>query len=153
MNQLQRLLMLLILITTYPVAAAPAERTSDPDTRLKLSLPADERHLVLAEMRNFVIAIHDITTGVATDDMAAITEAARRMGSAASGEVPPRVVAKLPPTFKQLAGKVHSGFDMIAMDAEDVGDGMHTIEQISALTKHCIACHAIYQIERLPLQD
>jgi hypothetical protein len=83
--------------------------------------------------------------------MDAIAKAARRMGGAAAGTVPPQLVAKLPPAFQQLAGRVHSTFDMIAMDAEDIGDGIHTIEQISALTNHCIACHAIYQVEKLPL--
>jgi len=150
MKQLKYLWMLPILIATSTVLATPPDRVTvtDPDRRIKLSLPADERHLVLNEMRNFVIAIHEITSGVATDDMDAVTITARRMGSRASGEVPPQVTAKLPTTFKQLAGKVHSTFDMIAMDAEDIGDGMHTIEQLSELTSHCIACHAIYQIDR-----
>lgn len=144
------LLPLSIIVST--VVAAPSQLDSttvvDPDRRIKLVLPADERHLVLKEMRTFVIALHDITNGIATDDMDAVAKAARSMGSSAAGEVPPQVVAKLPATFKQLAGKVHSTFDMIAMDAEDIGDGMHTIEQLSALTKHCIACHAIYQVEK-----
>ena len=155
MNYFRKLWVLPILLAASSVSAAPTESVGshDPDTRIKLSLPADERHLVLKEMRNFVIAIHDITNGIATDNMRAVAEAARRMGSAAAGTVPPRVVAKLPPTVKQLAGRVHSTFDMIAMDAEDIGDGIHTIEQISALTNHCIACHEIYQVDRLPLRD
>ncbi len=152
MKYLKYLSLLPLLLVASTVFATPADDMNgkDPDTRTKLILPADERHLVLGEMRNFIIAIHDITTAVAIDDMDAVAKAARRMGSAASGEIPPRVAAKLPAPFKQLAGRVHATFDMIAMDAEDIGDAMHTIEQLSALTNHCIACHAIYQIERLP---
>lgn len=155
MKQLQYRWVLPLLIVASTTLAVPSDQaqTNDPDTRNKLSLPAGERHLVLKEMRNFVIAIHDITQGIATDDMDSVAKAARLMGSSAAGEVPPSVVAKLPPTFKQLAGKVHASFDMIAMDAEDIGDGIHTIEQVSELTGHCVACHAIYQIEKLPLLD
>jgi hypothetical protein len=154
MHNLKLLWVVPLFLATSSALAAPSNQPDgvDPDTRSKLLLPADERHLVLHEMRNFVIAIHDITAGVANNDMGAIATAARRMGSNASGEIPPQVVAKLPPTFKQLAGRVHASFDMIAMDAMDIGDGIHTIEQLSTLTGHCVACHAIYQIEKLPSQ-
>ncbi len=121
----------------------------DPDTRVMLALPVDERHLVLAEMRNFVIAMQSIMDGLARDDMALVASAAQTMGSGAANEIPPHVVAKLPETFKQLAGKVHTTFDAISMDAEALGDMGHTVGQLSELTKHCVACHAIYQVDRL----
>lgn len=121
----------------------------DPDTRAMLALPADERHLVLVEMRNFVVAMQSILDGLARDDMEQVASAARTMGSGAANEIPPHVVAKLPETFKQLAGKVHTTFDAISMDAEAMGDMGHTVGQLSELTKHCVACHAIYQVDRL----
>ena len=121
----------------------------DPDTRALLALPVDERHLVLVEMRNFVVAMQSILDGLARDDMGQVAEAARTMGSGAANEIPPHVVAKLPETFKMLAGKVHTTFDAISMDAEALGDMGHTVGQMSELTKHCVACHALYQVDRL----
>ncbi|MCW8907376.1 MAG: hypothetical protein OQL28_09000, partial [Sedimenticola sp.] len=52
----------------------------DPDTRALLALPVDERHLVLVEMRNFVVAMQSILDGLARDDMEQVAEAARTMG-------------------------------------------------------------------------
>jgi len=129
-------------------AAPPPEQVSDPDTRMVLSLPPDERHLVLTEMRSFVIAIQQITDGLARGDSEQVAEAARRMGSGAANEIPPHVVAKLPEPFKQLAGRVHTTFDRIALDAADFGDTQHTLVQVSELIQHCIACHGMYQIEK-----
>lgn len=120
----------------------------DPDVRSMLRLPPDERHLVLAEMRNFVIAMQEIMDGLSKEEMSKVSDAARKMGSGAANEIPPHVVAKLPETFKQLAGKVHMTFDAIAMDAEAMEDVGHTVGQLAELTQHCVSCHAIYQIDR-----
>jgi len=137
---------------------ASAQQTKDntnknPDMRIKLPLTPVERHLVLLEMRNFVIAINSILDGIATDDMTKVATSARTMGSAAANAVPPSVVAKLPYTFKTYAGNVHTTFDQIALDAEAFGDNMHTIGQLSKLTQNCVGCHAIYQIETINLNN
>lgn len=131
-------------------AASTGVQDGDPDTREMLRLPPDERHLVLLEMRNFVVAMQQIMDGLAKDNMQLVAGAAQTMGSGAANEVPPRVVAKLPETFKTLAGKVHVTFDAIALDADALGDINHTVSQLAELTQHCVACHAIYQIDREP---
>ncbi len=142
------LLMTVVFNTAYS-EAKDGGSMEDPDTRALLALPVDERHMVLVEMRNFVVAMQSILDGLARDDMDQVANAARTMGSGAANEIPPHVVAKLPETFKQLAGKVHTTFDAISMDAEALGDMGHTVGQLSELTKHCVACHAIYQVDRL----
>lgn len=137
-------------IDTVPVTILDKKPSTDtdPDTRIRLMLSAEERHLVLTEMRSFVSAINAITGGLANDDITAVESAARSMGSQAANAIPPNVVAKLPDTFKQYAYKVHSTFDQIAMDAEAFGDTKHTIGQLNNLTQNCVGCHAIYQIEK-----
>lgn len=117
------------------------------DDRIKLLLEPHERHLVLLEMRNFLQVLQTMTHALTEDDMKTVAEAARTMGSGAANEIPPETVAKLPETFKMLAGTVHTTFDVIALDAESVGDPMHAQRQISRLLQTCNACHGIYQIE------
>lgn len=143
---------LIVLITAGIVSGTiltqQSKNIDDPDTRVILKLPNDERHLVLTEMRNFVIAMQMMMEGLSEEDMSKVAKEARKMGSAAADTVPPSVVAKLPDTFKQLAGKVHTTFDAIAMDAESLGDPGQTVSQIAELTQYCVACHAIYQVDR-----
>lgn len=133
--------------TSQATGVGQAEGTAQrPDARQVLELPPDERHLVLKEMRNFVLAIKEIATGLADRDMRQVAVAARRMGSDAAGAIPPRVVKKLPDPFKRMAGKVHQSFDRIALDAETMGDRSLALEQLGRLMGQCVACHETYQI-------
>lgn len=121
------------------------------DDRLKLVLEPYERHLVLLEMRNFLLTLQTMTDAVTRDDMKTVADAARTMGSGAANEIPPETVAKLPETFKMLAGTVHTMFDVMALDAESLGDPMHTMRQMGTLLQTCNACHGIYQVATEPL--
>lgn len=124
------------------------------DDRVKIVLKPDERHLVLLEMRSFLNVLQIISDAVTREDMTAVAEAARSMGSGAANQIPPQTVAKLPETFQMLAGTVHTSFDVMALDAESVGDPMHTQRQMARMMQTCNACHGIYQVavenERFP---
>jgi uncharacterized protein with beta-barrel porin domain len=124
------------------------------DDRVKIELKPDERHLVLLEMRSFLNVLQIISDAVTREDMTAVAEAARSMGSGAANQIPPQTVAKLPETFQMLAGTVHTSFDVMALDAESLGDPMHTQRQLARLMQTCNACHGIYQVavenERFP---
>lgn len=133
-----------------PAKAAPP--AVGKDERLKLVLDPDERHLVLLEMRNFLHVVQTMTDALTREDMKTVAEAARSMGSGAANEIPPKTVAKLPDDFKMLAGSVHTLFDVIALDAESVGDSRHTLTQMSSLLQRCSACHSIYQVETKSFQ-
>lgn len=116
------------------------------DDRVKVVLKPDERHLVLLEMRSFLNVLQIISDAVTREDMTAVAEAARSMGSGAANQIPPQTVAKLPETFQMLAGTVHTSFDVMALDAESLGDPMHTQRQLARLMQTCNACHGIYQV-------
>lgn len=132
------------------LAAGPA-KSSQPkqaaDQRAALVLLDAERHLVLEEMRNFLAVLQIITDALPREDMKEVARAARTMGSGAANEIPPVTVAKLPEEFKMLAGGVHTSFDLIALDAETLGDPRHTIFQVGEMLQKCNACHGIYQIK------
>jgi cytochrome c553 len=116
------------------------------DDRVKVVLKPDERHLVLLEMRSFLNVVQTITDALTREDMKAVAEAARSMGSGAANQIPPQTVAKLPDTFQMLAGTVHTSFDVMALDADSLGDPMHTQRQMGRLLQTCNACHGIYQV-------
>lgn len=149
MKTIQTILLSLFILCPVVVAAtAPGgAQGADPDMRTPLLLNAEERHLVLSEMRGFVSAIDQILEGITREEMQQIASVARTVGSSAANAVPASVMAKLPDDFKVFASRVHGTFDLIALDAESLGDTSHTIEQLAGLTKNCIACHALYQIK------
>ncbi len=122
-----------------------AGNKNDPRTALVLS--ESERALVLEEMRAFLAAVQTITLAANRNDMQAVATAARKVGSAAQGEVPASLVKKLPIAFKKLGFGTHQAFDQLALDAESFGDTTQTLEALGTLMSNCVGCHATYQIK------
>lgn len=119
--------------------------TESSDGRTEILLNDNERNLVLAEMRAFLNSVQQINQGISEDNMELVAESARKSGKAAQTGMPGALVGKLPLPFKKLGGDTHVKFDELAMDADDLGDRNHALEQLSALMKNCVACHATYR--------
>lgn len=119
--------------------------TESTDGRTEILLNDNERNLVLAEMRAFLNSVQQINQGISEDNMELVVESARKSGKAAQTGMPGALVGKLPLPFKKLGGDTHVKFDELAMDADDLGDRDHALEQLSALMKNCVACHATYR--------
>ncbi|TCK17168.1 hypothetical protein DFR30_0389 [Thiogranum longum] len=117
------------------------------DGRTAIHLNPEERDLVLAEMRAFLTSVQKITEGISENDMQLVADYARKAGRAAQAEVPGTLMAKLPIQFKQSGFDTHSGFDQLAMDAEDLGDSNDALSQLSLLMQNCVSCHAAYRID------
>lgn len=126
----------------YQGATAPAT-----DGRQALILEPAERDLVLSEMRMFLSSVQRINQALTTDDYQEVVKAAREVGAAAQQAVPGSLMGKLPLAFKTLGFDTHSKFDLLALDAEQLGDSKHTLQQLSTLLNNCVACHATYQIQ------
>ncbi len=117
------------------------------DGREALVLEPAERDLVLGEMRMFLASVQKITQAVTAEDMVAAAKAAREVGLAAQQAVPGSLMGKLPLAFKKLGFDTHSKFDALALDAEQLGDPKHALQQLSTLMNNCVACHSAYQIQ------
>jgi len=133
---------LLVLSTSMMNPASAKE-----DLRNAIVLTQDERNLVLEEMRTFLETVRVITVALGKDDMAGVVEPARKVGMASSGEVPAGLREKLPKQFKMFAMSTHKAFDLIALDAQELEDKQHTLEQLGSLMSNCVSCHAIYRLE------
>jgi len=120
------------------------------DGRQAVVLDPSERALVLNEMRQMLTATQSVLEAVERGDAATIVKAARPLGMAAAQNVPATLAAKLPLEFKLQGHSVHEDFDRIAMDAEALGDVRHSFQQMNAVLKKCVACHAVYQITAAP---
>lgn len=117
------------------------------DNRLAIQLTPAEKNLVLAEMRAFLASVQQITHGVSTRDIKLIATSARTVGRAAQEEIPGSLMGKLPLEFKQLGLDTHQKFDLLALDAEQLEDEMHSLVQLGELMQNCVACHASYRLD------
>lgn len=78
--------------------------------------------------------------------MPRVISATRHVGSAAQAEVPAALVRKLPLNFKKLGFATHKKFDMLALDAAQMGDAEHALEQLAELMNNCTSCHTTYRL-------
>ena len=117
------------------------------DGRQALVLEPAERDIVLTEMRMFLSSVQRITQALTTEDLQAAIKAAREVGAAAQQTVPGTLMGKLPLPFKKLGFDTHTKFDALALDAEQLGDPQHTLEQLATLMNNCVGCHEAYQIQ------
>ncbi len=120
--------------------------TESTDGRTEILLNDNERNLVLTEMRAFLASVQQINQGIAENNMERVAEYARQSGKAATGGMPGTLIGKLPLTFKKLGHDTHAKFDQLAMDADDLGDRDHSLQQLSTLMENCVNCHATYRI-------
>lgn len=117
------------------------------DGRNAILLEPGERDLVLSEMRVFLESVQQITGGLSENDLQRIAKYARQSGRAAQQDVPGSLIGKLPLAFKQLGFDTHAKFDLLALDAEQMGDPDHTLSQLNTLLQNCVSCHAAYRID------
>lgn len=116
------------------------------DGRAEIALTAADRDIVLAEMRAILGAVQGVTSALTQDDLKLVAQQARSVGLAAMGQVPPSLMQALPLEFKTLGRDMHAEFDRIALDAEQMGDREHALQQVSAILNKCVACHATYRL-------
>lgn len=129
------------------ILGRPAEAPST-DGRTRILFTPAERDFVLEEMRHLLMAVQAIVAAANEGDMKLVAEEARKHGMAEVRAIPMKIrgplIAKLPIEFKRLGFGVHEDLDMLAADAESLGDRDHTLEQLTGLMNKCIACHATY---------
>ncbi|OOZ38051.1 hypothetical protein BOW53_16685 [Solemya pervernicosa gill symbiont] len=117
------------------------------DGRAAIQLTHSEKDLVLTEMRSFLQSVQAITVGLSSDDMDAVALNARTVGMAAQQGVPVSLMGKLPLEFKRLGVDTHKKFDLLALNAEQLGDSMATLKELSVLMQNCVACHEVYRLD------
>jgi hypothetical protein len=121
------------------------EVIEEPDSRTTILLTQKERDLVLFEMRIFLQSVQQITSGISADDMDLVASSARKSGRNAQIAVPGTLIGKLPIAFKKLGFDTHAKFDELALDAEQLGDGEHTVTQLGTLLENCVSCHSAFK--------
>lgn len=137
-------------VVTVAVAAylfVAGNTVPSPDGRQAIVLNADERNLILAEMRTMLGSVQGVIDGIANKDMKRVAQAARLSGSAVAAQVPAGLMGKLPLGFKQLGHTAHQGFDEIVVGAESGEPGDMLLARLGERLNNCVACHATYRLE------
>ncbi len=141
---------LLLWIATIAVFAwffIRGNTTSGTDGRTAVVLQANERDLILTEMRGMLASTQGILEGAIQGDLQRIAKAASAAGMDAAADVNPALMAKLPIEFKQLGLSVHRDMDEIAKAAEGGKPAPELLKMASNVLTKCVGCHAGWQLK------
>jgi hypothetical protein len=134
-------------VTSCFFAISSVQTVSAADEREIIWVSAEEKSVLLAEMRSFLEATQQILEGSLADDMDVIEQAARPVGVKMMKATPKSLHEKLPVGFTAIGPKAHKGFESIANEAMGMGDREEVLQQLAELQKTCIQCHSMYRLE------
>jgi len=117
------------------------------DNRTAVVLKANERNLILLEMRGMLSATHGILEGINQGDINQVIKSSRSAGMAAAADVNPALMGKLPLPFKTLGMGVHQSMDELARAAESGKPAPELLKMLSDTLSKCVACHAAWQLK------
>ena len=138
------LLLLALAAIAYQLVSgsvAPSE-----DKRIALRLTKDERNLVLAEMRQFLITTQAVSEAITHNDLKRAAQLASKAGMQAEKDTPSALLIKIPLAMKTMGFDTRQKFDQLAMDALQLKNAMHSRKQLDTLMHNCNACHASFKI-------
>jgi hypothetical protein len=134
------------------IASSPAGG-DESDARAALALTPFEKVFVLGQMRLFVHSVEQIVSGLATNDRAAIAEAAAARGARrfrSENVMPATLAAKLPDRWKGFGQPMRMGFDELARGASEGEDQSRSLARLGEIMRNCVGCHAAYRIVDAP---
>ena len=116
------------------------------DGRTSVVLTKDERNLILAEMRAFLVSVQGVSQAISENNMEKVAEVAHKAGMAAEEGTPGSLLQKIPLPMKKMGFGTREQFDGIAQTAKTTKDAKLAREQLDTLMLTCIACHSTYRL-------
>ena len=97
-------------------------------------------------MRQMLVSIQGIISGIGEENRSLIISSARKSGNRMARATADSVRKKLPQSFKEMGGPTHMMFEEIAVIAEtDDMDILATTTGI--LMQQCVACHSMFKVD------
>ena len=142
---LSALALWVVTIATAGYFFVKGHTVTSTDARTAVMLTDVERDQILAEMRQFLKAVHGVLEAIDAQEPSHAERSARAAGMAMSIDINPIIMAKLPLAFKTMGMSVHRDFDALADGIQSGERGNQVVRRLSDLTSTCTACHDLYR--------
>jgi len=129
-----------------PLANGLAEdKTISTDQRINLGFNEAEKVAFLSEMRQMLISVQGVISGIGENNPEKIIKAARHSGNRMARATPETIRAKTPQSFKEIGGPTHMMFEEMVVRAET--DDMESLTVLTGeIMQQCVACHAMFKV-------
>lgn len=127
--------------------AMPVFAAGDQDARQLVKLPAMMKQHMLGNMRDHMLAIHEIQGALAKNELDKAAEIAEQrigMSSLASHNAA-HMAPYMPKTMQDIGTEMHHAASRFAMSAKE-GEPLKTLADLALITQQCVACHAAFRL-------
>jgi len=134
-------------LTASLLFSMPLSANADQDVRQKIKLPGMMQEHMLGNMRDHMLAIHEIQSALAKDDLdeaADIAEQRIGMSSLALHNAA-HMAPYMPKNMQDIGTEMHHAASRFAIVVKE-GDALKSIDSLSQITQQCVACHAAYRL-------
>ena len=120
---------------------------ADEDTRQLVELPEMMQQHMMSNMRDHLVAINEILTNMANDELDKAAEIAEsRLGMSSLESHGASHMAKfMPEGMRHTGTSMHKAASRFAIKAQE-GEALPAYKALSEVTSACVACHAGYRI-------
>lgn len=134
-------LMSALMLGNLPASAAQ-------DTRKLVRLPAQMRTHMLANMRDHLIALHEMQAAIAAGKLDQAAEVAeQRLGmTSLTLHGGAHMAPYMPQAMQAIGTEMHHAASRFARSAHE-GDLKKSLADLSDVTRQCVACHAGYRVQ------
>ncbi len=137
-----------ILALSAILLAAPIAQSAGEDGREAVTMPAMMKDHMLGNMRDHLLALHEIQTALAKgnlDKAGDIAETRIGMSSLVSHNAA-HMAPYMPKAMQAVGTEMHHAASRFALTANE-GDLPKALEGLAKVTEQCVACHAVYRLK------
>ena len=134
-------------LTASLLFSMPLSSNADQDVRQKIKLPGMMQEHMLGNMSDHMLAIHEIQSALAKNDLdkaADIAEQRIGMSSLALHNAA-HMAPYMPKNMQDIGTEMHHAASRFAIVVKE-GDALKSIDSLSQITQQCVACHAAYRL-------
>lgn len=134
-----------LILFCFLLVASTARAGEDP--RQLVDLPEMMQQHMLSNMRDHLVAMNEILTYLANEELDKAAEVAEsRLGMSSLGTHGASHMAKFMPEGMQQAGtSMHKAASRFALKAQE-GEALPAYNALTEITSACVKCHAGYRI-------
>ena len=141
-----RIFLLAGFVALAPIFSNPAA-AADQEARELVKLPDMMKQHMLANMRDHLLALHEIQAALAKGDLDQAGDIAEhRIGmSSLAMHNAAHMAPFMPKGMQDIGTEMHHAASRFAVTAQE-GDLPKALDALSKVTQQCVACHASYRV-------
>lgn len=120
---------------------------AEQDVRQKIKLPQMMQQHMLGNMRDHLLAIHEIQAALAQNELGKAADIAeQRIGmSSLTSHNAAHMASYMPKAMQDIGTEMHHAASRFAITVKE-GDMLKSLDDLSRVTQQCVACHTSYKI-------